>query len=674
MKKYLIIFAIILGFSYLYSKDKPDNNVNQAIFPIQTIYYDFNKNNSNMMQIFTNGNIYINADEKVGNLLIEDGTVTNYNVNISEYPQAEIIDLKGKTAYPGFNDSHVHLMETSPFIVMGINMGECKNSQDIADSLAANVSKVKEGELMIGVGFSLKDYDAWSPQDLEKINLAAGNRLVFIGDKLGHNAIVNTATINFCNINALTKNPMGGIIGKKGDTLTGMLRESAMTLAGNKLFTMIKKDIIKTTSLQMFRYWASIGYTGIVDLMGAAAGRILYPEIAMELEQEGLLPIRVHYCYTFFKLSEIDSALKYKNINSDMVRFVGCKLFVDGAYAAGQAWTSWKNMKDNNGLYYVYPTDSAGIEYNLYSIVAKLEENGLNCHYHIQGDQGIENLLNALDSVVAMHGILNCLHTIIHSAFITNEQMARIRNFKGSVVMTMQPGFWVVEDNLESYYGEHFYDSYPVKDIIDAGISVGMSTDFTVSPITYCPVSKVIAVAVNGGGKPEHHKPPTMRDMIHGFSYASNATTPSKDLGKLEKGFKADIVVYDNDFYAIPKEQIKADYPKVKSVWIAGKKTFEIPDTVLSVNEYETNEKYEMIYPNPVTSQATIIWDNLFNGRVTIKISDILGTLEKTIYDGSAIIGKQELMFDASEFYSGTYIISISNEKYNSQINALIVK
>ena len=190
-------------------------------------------------------------------------------------------------------------METSPFVKMGINMSNCLDSQEIADSIAANVSKVKEGELMIGVGFTLKDYDAWSPEDLEKINEAASNRLVFIGDKLGHNAIVNSATLNFCDINSQTENPMGGIIGKKGDTLTGMLRESAMTLAGNKIFTLINRDTIKKTSLQMFRYWASIGYSGIVDLMGAAAGRILYPEIAMELEQEGLLPIRVHYCYTF---------------------------------------------------------------------------------------------------------------------------------------------------------------------------------------------------------------------------------------------------------------------------------------------------------------------------------------------------------------------------------------
>ena len=338
MKKSFIIFGILVNSLFVFANELYNTNNYQAIFPISTNnYFNVNSIFSSKIQIFTNGSIYINADEKVKNLLIIDGVVSDYNANISEYPQAEVIDLKGNAVYPGFYDSHVHLLETSPFIVMGINMAKCKNSQDIADSLAANLFKVKEGELMIGVGFSLSDYDAWSPEDLAKIDKISGNRLVFIGDKLGHNAIVNTATMNYCGIDKNSIAPMGGIIGKKGDTLTGMLRESAMTLAGNKIFKLINKNLMKQTSLQMFRYWASIGYTGIVDLMGAAAGRILYPEIAMELEQEGTLPLRVHYCYTFFDLNEIDSAVKYKNIQSDMVRFVGCKLFVDGAYAAGQA-------------------------------------------------------------------------------------------------------------------------------------------------------------------------------------------------------------------------------------------------------------------------------------------------------------------------------------------------
>lgn len=637
-----------------------DNNLlisNNGVYPLV--------NEEDAIKIFINGDIYINADEKVNNLLVINGIVSNFNVDLGQYPQAEIIDLKGKAAYPGFNDSHVHLLETSPFVVLGINMTKCYNAQAIADSLAAHLNNIKEGELMIGVGFSFEDYDSWNVEDLRKIDSITGGRLVFIGDKLGHNAIVNTAVLNYCKITPQTEVPLGGKLGGKDKgELTGMLRESAMTLAGNELFKLLDKNLIKNSSLNMFRYWASIGYTGIVDMMGAAAGRIIHPEIAIELEKEGKLPIRVFYNYTFFDLDEIDSALKYKDINSEMVRFNGCKLFVDGAYAAGQAWTSWTNEMGDNGLFYVFPTDSFGIKYNLNRIVEKLEDNGLNCHYHIQGDQGIENLLNALDSVVAKKGKLHCIHTIIHSAFITKSQMQRIKKFNGSVVMTMQPGFWEVEDNLEYYYGEHFYEAYPIKEIIDEGITVGMSTDFTVSPIGYCPASKVIGVAVTGGGKPEHHKPLTIRDMIHGFSYGSYATTPSTDLGKLEIGYKADIVVYEKDLFSIPPEQFSAIYPQVKSIWISGKKTFEIPDTTTSVDTYDNKSFYLNIYPNPSTNNISISFTN-HQQINNIVITNANGVEIRNI-NKNELNGKSSIIVLTEDFPSGIYfcIVNTGQEKF----------
>lgn len=620
--------------------------------------FDQSKSAPGKLQIFTNGSIYINADQKVRNILVSGGIVLDYNIDPQNYPGAEFIDLGGNTAYPGFNDSHVHLLETSPFFVFGINMSKCFNSQAIADSIRSKVPYLNEGDLIIGVGFSLEDYDKWTLDDLARIDAAAGNHPVFLGDKLGHNVIINTPTMRLCGLTPDAKAPMGGKIGIEAGKLTGMLRESAMTLAGNKIFTLIDKNLIKKTSLNMFNYWVSIGYTGIVDLMGSAAGRMMYPEIAMELEAEGKLPLRVHYCYSFYNLNEIDSAVKYKTMNTEMVRFVGCKLFVDGAYAAGQAWTSWQNRQGNNGLFYVYPTDSLGQEYNLNRIVEKLEMNGLNCHYHIQGDQGIENLLNALDSVRAKRGNLTCTHTIIHAAFITPGQMNRIKNFNGKVVLTMQPGFWEVEDNLDYYYGSHSDEAYPAKDIINSGVTVGMSSDFTVSPLGYCPVSKIIGVAVTGGGKPEHHKPLSVRDMIHGFSFGSNATTPSTDLGKLEKGFKADMVVFEKDLYEVPFDKFNAQNPKVTAVWIGGRNTFNT--TGIKAPVYVPAEMgLFQNYPNPFNPSTTIRWQSSISGKTTIVIYDLLGSRVKTLLDEYKEAGDYKIDFTANNLSSGVYFYEL---------------
>ncbi|MBK8046306.1 MAG: hypothetical protein IPK16_03750 [Anaerolineales bacterium] len=71
---------------------------------------------------------------------------------------------------------------------------------------------------------------------------------------------------------------------------------------------------------------------------------------------------------------------------------------------------------------------------------------------------------------------------MIHLAFPTDELIARIKGFDGHVVVTTQPGFWTVEDDTAYYYGDRAKQAYPVKKLVDSGLSVGMSTDWAVSP------------------------------------------------------------------------------------------------------------------------------------------------------------------------------------------------
>jgi len=135
--------------------------------------------------------------------------------------------------------------------------------------------------------------------------------------------------------------------------------------------------------------------------MGGPGARYDYPELFFELEKEGKLPLRVNYCYTIFNLSDVDQAAKYREHSTDLVRFLGCKIFVDGAFAGGQAWTSWKNKQEGYGLQEIYTDDIGGPELNLNRIIEKVEEYGMNMHYHTQGDRAIQAVLDALDKVNA---------------------------------------------------------------------------------------------------------------------------------------------------------------------------------------------------------------------------------------------------------------------------------
>jgi predicted amidohydrolase YtcJ len=218
--------------------------------------------------------------------------------------------------------------------------------------------------------------------------------------------------------------------------------------------------------------------------------------------------------------------------------------------------------------------DIGGPELNLNRIVAKAEDYGLNMHYHTQGDLAIEAVLTALDKVVAKNGKLKGIHTLAHCAFPTDAEIAHINKFNGQVVATMQPGFWPVESNTAYYYGERATKAYPLRKMMESGVSVGFSTDFAVSPLEYCPAMAVLGIAVTGSGQPKVHQPITIKQAIQALSIGSARTTGKNDVGTLDIGKKADLVVLEKDLYSIKPEDISAKHPRVLATYVNGRQMY----------------------------------------------------------------------------------------------------
>lgn len=526
-------------------------------------------------KIFYNGTIYTDGNNTTNSLLVHEGVVQGLGIDPTEVPDATRIDLNGNFAYPGFHDSHVHLVEAG----YGFSSGCFLYGATDADAICARVKpiadKLPPDEPMFGGGFSLENYNNWSLQDKNKLDQITGDRPVFLGDQLGHNAIVNSAALKLANISAQTTSPPGGVIICEDGVPTGMLRESAMTLVGNVLFDKFSENTIEAVSKQFFDTWASYGYTSIDDLSGFSGGRMLRPDMLRKMEKDGNLSVRVNYLYTLFSLDEIDEALQYLGNDTPMVRYIGLKIFVDGAYAAGQAWTIWENREGTHGLSYVYRNDDHGIAYNLSRIIERAEELGLNVHYHVQGEEAIEAVLTPLEEMYNRNHRLNGTHTLIHLAFVTDDQIQRISQFNGKVVMTVQPAFWYVESDLTRYYGDRYYSAYPLRKLFDSGVPVGISTDFGVSPLAESPPTAIMNISLHGSENPTVIPPLTREDVIRGLTTGSAATTPFTDVGRLTEGYDADMVVYDKDLFFVPPEALTNTTPKVVATYIRGKEIYD---------------------------------------------------------------------------------------------------
>lgn len=527
--------------------------------------------------LFVNGSIYVDASTKVASLLVQGGTVIGADVDPAGWPGAEVVDLQGAAIYPGFIDSHMHLVEVGIFERVGIPVFGTTNGDQVARALAPRIKP--DMKVIFGAGVNPPDYDAWSLADLARIDEVTGNRVAIVFDRLGHNCVVNSFTMQKFEVESKPV-PFGGKVVREAGRPTGMFREAAMNMVGTQVFAEFDDADVKAGAEALAARWAQKGYTGLVDLMGATGLRLMRPGIFRELEREGKLPLRVHYCYTLFGLKDLEVAATFIGEDTDLVRFVGGKLFVDGAFAGGQAWTSWPHVlpAGSHGLPQVTTNDAQEPDLNVNRIVARAEALGMNMHYHVQGDLAIKAVLDALDLVLQSKGVLRATHTLIHVAYPTDDLIAQLSAINARaggdhVVATTQPGFWEVEADTQQYYGTRALEAYPLKQLIDSGVSVGISTDFAVSPEEFTPPTAIMRVAATGGSYPAFHPPVTVQDVVQCLTVGSARTTGSRDVGTLHVGQKADMVAYATDLYLVPPEEMTSGNPAVVSTWVGGNKT-----------------------------------------------------------------------------------------------------
>ena len=522
--------------------------------------------------LLVNGAIYVDADHRVNNLLIRNGVVAGTNVDPGRHRNAKLVDLEGAAVYPGFNDSHVHLITMAVAGSIMVPTPATENPLKIAEAVGTACKDLTPGTPRMGHGFKLDDYNDWGLADLAEIDRLTGDQCpVMIADQLGHSYIVNSVALRLSGIDDNTPNPPGGLIVRENGKATGMLRETAGAIVGNAaIFPRVPDAGVKPYAIQLLNLWARMGYTSIVDLMGGPMGRTMKPELCRNLDLEGRLPLRINYAYTVFKLSEIR---KLKKIQSPRVHFAGLKLFVDGAAGHGGAWTSWENTQGNHGLYTVCTNDEEyGREYNLYRMLKKAEKLRLDMHYHVGGDRAIDAVLSAIEDVWQKNGKLRGKHTLYHLGLITDAQIARMSALGNSIIAGVQPSLhWEFQkEETAFYYGEHAQGSYPYRKMRDAGVTLAFSTDYASNKLDLCWPTEIMKVALTGADNPTANPPLTMRDLIEGFTIGGYATTREARVGRLYPGYKADLVIYEKDLYEVPPGELSKNNPRVLATWVDG--------------------------------------------------------------------------------------------------------
>ncbi|MFJ7972538.1 amidohydrolase [Psychrobacillus sp. NPDC096389] len=477
-----------------------------------------------MKTLWTDGTIFtMNAEgEKEEAVLVENGKIIQTGTKEQLSPLADQIQsLQGAVMYPGFVDSHIHL----------IGHGEKLSYLDLSSftsiqTLVAEVAKrAKEGDWYLAEGWNDNILVEGRPLTCKDIDIIEETPIV-LKRICRHVLVANTKAMELAGITKNTPNPVGGIIGKDEDgNLNGLFYDEAQQLITSHIPT-VTTDYLQQVIQASVADLQAKGLTGVHTEDMAYYGPYTVP---LEAYRRTIgTSFRVH----LLRHHEVFEQMQGEE-SVDFIEFGAMKIFIDGSLGGHTALLS-DDYSDSPGNKGVAVHDMAKLE-NLVKLARKYNEN---IAVHVIGDKAVEIILDLIEKYPAPSGKKDRL---IHVNVLTEDLIDRMA--KLPVVLDIQPMFvpsdfpWVI-DRLGK---ERLIGAYAWKTLLDKGFDCSGGSD---SPIELADPLLGMDAAANNAYLPNQEL--SAFEAISLFTTGSAKAIGKEDvIGKILDGFDADFTIVD---------------------------------------------------------------------------------------------------------------------------------
>ncbi len=501
-----------------------------------------------MRTLFTNGKIYLDRDHFAEAILIENNIIKKVGSILDLVPfiiDSEVIDLKGKTVLPGFNDSHLHLYGMANFMKTVNLYGSSSIDDIIARSNEYISSHVESNDTLVGRGWNqdqfLDEVRLPNRQDLDRIST---NRPIVFPRACGHIIVVNTCALQKANITKSTISPYGGAIDIDQDgEPTGILRENALSLVESLYPTASEKEMLQ--SLRDIAHRAnSFGITSVQtnDLtIGDQNAENLEKAYRLFAQEETL---KVYHQVCFDDLELFRKRIEEGFHQDDAFNRYGClKLFADGSLGARTAalCQPYADEPGTSGIAILSPAD-------LDEWIQTADQAGIQVAIHAIGDLAIRNVLEAYRKVCVEKNELR--HGIIHCQITDKDLLVTFQ--KQDILAYVQPIFLhydlhIVEKRVGSALAMTSY-AFHTMEVLGVHTSYGSDApveDFNPFNNLFCSLTRkdLNGFPQDGFNPSEKVDLSTAIDAYTiGSAYAS---FEEHRKGRLYAGYAADLIVLD---------------------------------------------------------------------------------------------------------------------------------
>ena len=398
------------------------------------------------------------------------------------------VNLRGNTMLPGFIDAHSHFASVGTAKLFQADLqsppvGPVEDIDDLVAALKLKVDSTPSGEWVRGRGYDqtlLAEQRHPTTQDLDR---ASVDHPIWAGHANGHMGVANSAALELAGIDKDTPNPPGGVIVKDPATgePTGLLEETAQSLVTSLIPPYTAEQKAEAAKAGVALYTAAGVTTSVIAGGNASSFRDL-----QEWRSDGLLPIRFTQMHSGNLPTFAQQGGMLPGFGNEWIKIgpYGESVY-DGSI---QGYTGYlqepyhKLPPELPADYRGYPTYSKA---ELFKRVRELYEQGHHIAIHANGDQAIEDLLDAYEAAQDEFGKRDVRWRIEHAQMTTADQLVRMKD------LGVSPSFFV---SHTYYWGDVHRDIFmgperaarisPLASATKLGIRYSVHLDSPVVPMS----------------------------------------------------------------------------------------------------------------------------------------------------------------------------------------------
>lgn len=522
--------------------------------------------------LYCNGRVYTGQLPLKSCFAVEDGRFCSVG---EDAPNADVrVDLQGAFVCPGFNDSHMHLLNLGQALTMAPLAKHTGSLEDMLECL--RVSGPSRGGWILGRGWNQDLFsdihrmpDRW---DLDKVSLEYP---VCATRACGHCLAVNSKALELLGITGETLCREGGAIGMENGVPNGLFFDNAMDLVYGAIPAPDKEDVknmIRLACRELNAHGITSCQSDDYCVFQNLSWQVVN-EAYRELEETGELTVRVYEQANFTNTAALEEFMDSgctTGTGTDRFRIGPLKLLGDGALGARTAYLSrpYADAPSTRGL-------SVFTQQEFDGLIGLAHRNGMQVAVHCIGDACLDRVLSSLEKALEEAPRADHRHGIVHCQITRRPQLERIA--ADNLHVYAQSIFLDYDLHIvESRAGEELArTSYSWKRLMDLGATVSNGSD---CPVEAPDVLAGIQCAVTrrdrqGRGPYLPDQAFTVQEALDSFTrWGAYASFEEHIKGRIEPGMLADFTVLGGDpFEADPG---RLQHIPVHAVYLSGEQVF----------------------------------------------------------------------------------------------------